>query len=121
MQAEGDDLAAKFGGGVDGAVAVGEVGFPVAFLDHAAADGRDDRDADAHVLGGLLELGEAGGAEVTGTDPAVREVRVGKAGVLDLGEDLGPGGCRASLMWVPWASVPGNCSRAAVMGQFSAV
>ena len=44
------------------------------------------------VLGGLLELGEPGRAQVAGADPAVREVGVGKAGVLDLGEDLGPGG-----------------------------
>ena len=27
----------------------------------------------------------------------------------------------ASLMWLPCASVPGNCRSAAVMGQFSAV
>jgi hypothetical protein len=92
VEAEGDDFAAQFGGGVDGAVAVGQVGFPVAFFDDAAADRGDDRDADAYVGCSLFEFGEALCAEVAGADPAVREVRVCEAGLHDLGEDLGPSG-----------------------------
>ena len=92
VQPEGDHFAAEFRGGVDRAVAVGQVRFPVPLLDHAAADGGDDGDADANGGSGLLEFREAGRAQVAGADPAVGEVSVGKAGVLDLGEDLGPVG-----------------------------
>jgi hypothetical protein len=50
MEADGDDLAAELRGRVDGAVAVGQVGFPVLFLDDAAADGGNGRKANSYVL-----------------------------------------------------------------------
>lgn len=49
VQAEGDNFAAQLRSGVDGEVAVGKVGFPVALLDDAAADGGDGWEADAYV------------------------------------------------------------------------
>src|SRR5690606_3736268 len=90
VQAEGDDFTAQLGGGFQGAVAVGQILFPVLRIDDTATDSRNGWCPDTGCLRGGLELVQALGAQVARSDPAVEEINVGEAGFAYFGEHVQP-------------------------------